>query len=206
MVEDPVDLHRGEDGRLRCWWAQGPAELVRYHDHEWGRGPRDEHGLFERLSLEAFQGGLSWWVVLQRRQALRAAFADFVPGRVAALGQADVDRFLTDPALIRNRGKIEAVIGNARLLLALHAAGTGLGDLTAEVLAEVPPETGSGPPRRRTDVPSATPTSRALASRLRGLGWSFIGPTTAHAYLQAVGWVDDHLAECHARGSAAALR
>jgi len=206
VSQQAADLHRGDDGRLRCWWASGPAELIRYHDEEWGRGPRDEDALFERLCLEAFQSGLSWWIVLQRRDALRASLADLSPGRLARFTDADIERALTDPGVIRHRGKIEAMVANARLLLSLHSEGTGLRRLTEEVLAAVPPQVGHGPPRRRSDVPATTPTSDALSRRLRGLGWRFIGPTTAHAYLQAVGWVDDHLIECHARGPAADLR
>jgi DNA-3-methyladenine glycosylase I len=206
MDGDDTDLHRGEDGRMRCWWATGPGPLVRYHDEEWARGPRDETGLFERLSLEAFQGGLSWWVVLRRRDALRNAFADFVPERVASFDATDVARILGNPGVIRNRAKIEAVIHNAQALLDLHAAGSGLATLTAEVLASAASDEPLAPPRRRSDVPGWTSTSRALAQCLRDLGWSFVGPTTAYAYLQAVGWVDDHLVGCHARGSAEPLR
>lgn len=202
------DLVRGTDGRARCWWAVDHALLESYHDHEWGRGARDETGLFERLSLEAFQAGLSWWLVLQRREALRRAFAAFEPAAVARLTAVDVERILALPGVIRNRAKVEAVIANARVLTGLHAAGTGLAAVTAEVIATAPiPATPR--PRRRADVASSSATSIALARHLRALGWRFVGPVTAYAYLQAAGWIDDHLVGCHvqlAPGPGSALR
>lgn len=190
------DLVRGADGRDRCSWAGPHRDLERYHDLEWGQGPRDETGLFERLSLEALQAGLNWWLVLQRRGTLRQAFAGFDPPTVARFTDADIDRVLTSPGVIRNRAKVAAIAHNARVLDALHARGSGLRALTDEVIDAVPPR-GIARPRRRVDVPSSTPTSDALARRLRGIGWRFIGPVTAYAYLQAAGWVDDHLAGCH---------
>ncbi len=197
-AEPDGDVVVGADGVARCWWAAATPQLARYHDTEWGRGPHDEPGLFERLCLEAFQAGLSWRLVLERRAALRTALDGFEPARLAARDPADVDVLLAAPGMIRNRAKVTAVLANARVLVRLHADGTGLGPLTEEVLAAVPP-----PPRpapvRRTDVPAATATSAALARRLRDAGWRFVGPTTAYAYLQAGGWVDDHLAACAAR-------
>lgn len=200
------DLVRGDDGLLRCWWAGGSTLLERYHDEEWGRGPRDERGLFERLSLEAFQAGLSWRIVLERRTALREALADFDPAAVARLDAAGIDAILDRPGVIRNRAKVAAIVANARVLLDLHAAGSGLRPITDEVLAADVAAAGAieaGPrPSRRTDVPAHTPASDALARRLRAHGWRFVGPTTAYAYLQAAGWVDDHLLGCHARADA----
>jgi len=189
------DLAVGSDGRARCWWATGTL-LERYHDDEWGRGPRHETGLFERLSLEAFQAGLSWRIVLERREALRSAFEGFVPSSVARLNDDDVDRLLSHPGMIRNRAKVVAVVHNARILVALHDSGGGLGALTEDALAAVP-IAAAARPRRRTEVPASTPTSVALAHLLRRAGWCFVGPVTAHAYLQAAGWVDDHLVGCH---------
>jgi DNA-3-methyladenine glycosylase I len=193
------DLVTGPDGRVRCWWAAGSTGLAHYHDHEWGRGSREEHALFERLSLEAFQAGLSWRIVLERRDALREAFAGFDPLAVAAYGAADVERLLGDVRLIRNRAKMAAVVANARLLSVLHAQGVLLKGLTDEALASAA-EGQRPPPRLRTDVPARTVASTALARDLQRRGWRFIGPTTAYAYLQAAGWVDDHLLGCHARG------
>jgi len=199
----PSDLVRGTDGRSRCWWAGGSTLLERYHDEEWARGPRDEQGLFERLCLEAFQAGLSWRIVLERRDALRDAFHGFAPRAVATMGSTGIERVLTLPGTIRNRAKVTAIVANAGRLVALHDRGLGLRRLTDDVVAEVPLDT--APPRRRADVPATTPTSELLARRLRALGWRFVGPTTAYAYLQAVGWVDDHLTGCLARTSAGSV-
>jgi DNA-3-methyladenine glycosylase I len=201
------DLIRGEDGVLRCWWAAPTPGLERYHDQEWARGPRDEPALFERLSLEAFQAGLSWRIVLERRDALREAFAGFDPVRVATFTAHDVDRLLADGRMIRNRAKILAVIQNAGLLGELHARGTLLRDLTDAATTSASRPHGSGQarvpaPRQRTDIPTTSAAAVHLARDLRRLGWRFIGPTTAYAYLQAAGWVDDHLLGCHARGHA----
>lgn len=201
VPQDPdgaADVVVGPDGAARCWWAAATPQLARYHDDEWARGPRDEHGLFERLCLEAFQAGLSWRLVLERRAALRAALDHFRPDLLADRDASDVERLLEAPGMIRNRAKVAAVLTNARVLRRLHAAGGGLGPLTEEVLAVAPaPE--RRPPARRDDVPASTPASEVLARRLRAEGWRFVGPTTAYAYLQAAGWVDDHLVGCHAR-------
>lgn len=202
------DVVLGRDGHARCWWAVDHTLLESYHDHEWGRGARDETSLFERLSLEAFQTGLSWWLVLQRREALRRAFTGFEPAAVSRLTTVDVERILALPGVIRNRAKVAAVIANARVLTGLHAAGSGLAAITAEVIDAVP-ITASPRPRRRADVPSSTVTSVALAHRLRATGLRFVGPVTAYAYLQAAGWIDDHLVGCHvqrAAGQGSALR
>ncbi len=193
------DLVLGSDGRPRCWWAGGSTLLERYHDEEWARGPRDEQGLFERLSLEAFQAGLSWKIVLERRDALRDAFHGFEPTAVAAMSVDDTEDVLARPGTIRNRAKVTAIVANAGLLVALHDRGLGLAQLTEDVVAAVPLD--ATPPQRRADVPATTPASEALAHRLRSLGWRFVGPTTAYAYLQAVGWADDHLTGCVARSA-----
>jgi len=195
--QDAPDLVTGADGLQRCWWAAATPLLEAYHDVEWAQGPRDERSLFERLSLEAFQAGLSWRTVLERRAQLRSAFADFDPATVAALTASDLPRLLAMPGMIRNRAKVAAIVENARILLDLHTAGSDLRTITDEVLAAADP--GRTAPTRRADVPASTEASAALADRLRASGWRFIGPTTAYAYLQAVGWVDDHLVGCHAR-------
>ena len=199
-MTDPTDLIEGEDGLLRCWWAPVTEQMARYHDEEWARGPRDERSLFERLSLEALQAGLSWRIVLERRTALHRAFAGFSPERLAGLPDTEVERILDLPGTIRNRAKVSAIVHNAAVLLDLHAQRSGLRELTEDVLTSHPPAPAE-PPRRRSDVPASTEASTELARRLRGIGWRFVGPTTAHAYLQAVGWVDDHLLGCHARGA-----
>jgi len=198
-LEHAADLIRGDDGALRCWWAAKTPSLAHYHDVEWGRGSRDEAALFERLSLEAFQAGLSWQTVLERRDRLREAFAGFVPEKVALFDASDAARLSADAHIIRNRAKITAVIENARLLCQLHDRGIRLGDVTDDVVARLSGEHPARPPRHRRDVPATTTTSTLLATELRQLGWRFVGPTTAYAYLQAAGWVDDHLIGCHVR-------
>ncbi|MBG6223795.1 DNA-3-methyladenine glycosylase I [Arthrobacter sp. CAN_A2] len=186
----------GSDGRLRCGWAVSSVDYERYHDLEWGRPVRDEAGLFERLSLEAFQSGLSWITILRKRDAFRSAFAHFLPEAVAAFDEHDVERLMADAGIVRNRQKIDATIANARALLALPE-GTTLG----AVLGRHRP--GPGPaPATLADVPAITTESTALARDLRGLGFRFVGPTTAYAMLQATGYVDDHLQDCWIRASA----
>ncbi|WP_127573709.1 DNA-3-methyladenine glycosylase I [Georgenia faecalis] len=186
---------------MRCF-GDGDPLYERYHDEEWGRpladGDDDERALFERISLEAFQSGLSWLVVLRKREAFREAFRGFDPHAVAAFTDDDVDRLLADAGIIRNRAKIEATIANARALLALHDRGETL----AGLLARHAPPPREAPPAAPSQVPSATAESHALAKELRGAGFRFVGPTTAYATMQAVGVVDDHLATCDVRASA----
>ena len=182
----------GPDGLLRCPWALGTADYIGYHDQEWGRPVRSDAGIFERLSLEAFQSGLSWLTILRKRENFRAAFGGFDPQTVAGFGPADEARLLADAGIVRNRAKIRAVIGNARAALDVP------GGLAAFVwrYAQAP-----GPaPITLADVPAATPESRACARELRKLGFSFVGPVTVYAALQACGVVDDHLADCFRRG------
>jgi DNA-3-methyladenine glycosylase I len=184
----------GPDGLLRCPWALSAPEYVVYHDTEWGRPIRDTVGLFERISLEAFQSGLSWLTILRKREAFRAAFAGFDPEAVARFGPADVERLLTDAGIVRNRRKIEATVRNARAVLALERP---LGDLIWSHRPEPAP-----PPGRLADLPAVSAESAALAKALKKAGFVFLGPTTVYALMQACGLVDDHLAGCHARGAA----
>ncbi|MDQ0735612.1 DNA-3-methyladenine glycosylase I [Arthrobacter agilis] len=183
----------GSDGRLRCGWALASADYERYHDEEWGRPVRGEAALFERLSLEAFQSGLSWITILRKRDAFRRAFAGFDPTAVAEFGADDVGRLMTDTGIVRNRQKIDATIANARALLALPA-GTTLGSVLE---SHRPPPRPA--PAELADVPAITPESTALARELKRLGFRFVGPTTAYAMLQATGYVDDHLRDCWVR-------
>jgi len=188
-------LAPGPDGEPRCRWAVSTPEYVRYHDEEWGRPVRDDRGLYERLCLEAFQSGLSWLTILRKREAFRAAFAGFDPAAVAAFGDADVARLMTDARIVRNRAKIDAAIANARAAEALRAAGESLGELIwafAPAVREAP--------RTRADVPAVTPESTVLAKELKRRGFRFVGPTTAYALMQACGLVNDHLTGCAARG------
>jgi len=182
----------GPDGRPRCPWGISTPDYVAYHDDEWGRPVRDDRGMYERLSLEAFQSGLSWITILRKRAAFRAAFAGFDPTVVAGFGEDDVERLLSDTGIVRNRAKILATIGNARAALALPA---GLAALTWSYA----PSAQAVAPRSAADVPATTPDSVALARGLRSHGFRFVGPTTAYALMQAVGMVDDHLVGCVAR-------
>jgi DNA-3-methyladenine glycosylase I len=179
----------GADGRLRCGWAGSAPEYVAYHDHEWGREVRDDRGLFERLSLEAFQSGLAWITILRKREAFRAAFAGFEVEAVARFDEQDVARLLADAGIVRNRAKIEATVANARAALALDVP---LGTLLWSFAPDPPPPA----PRRLSEVPATTAESVAMARELKRRGFRFVGPTTAYALMQATGMVDDHLARC----------
>ena len=182
----------GPDGMLRCPWAVGTPDYLPYHDQEWGVPVTDDRGVFERLSLEAFQSGLSWLTILRKRENFRAAFAGFDPAAVAAFGAADIDRLLSDAGIVRNRAKISAVIGNARAALAVPG---GLAALVWRYAAAAPP------PVTMADVPAWTPGSAACARELRRLGFTFTGPVTVYAALQACGIDNDHLAGCFRRGA-----
>nr|WP_093508052.1 DNA-3-methyladenine glycosylase I [Streptomyces sp. Ag109_O5-10] len=186
----------GPDGRLRCPWALSTPDYVSYHDDEWGRPVHGDDALYERLSLEAFQSGLSWITILRRRPGFRAAFADFRIEKVAAFGDEDRDRLLADPGIIRNRSKIDATMANAKIL-----AEWGPGELDALIWSHAP-EPGTRPaPKTIADVQAVTPESTALSKALKKRGLRFIGPTTAYALMQACGLVDDHLETCVARKS-----
>ena len=178
---------------LRCFGADDPLYRA-YHDDEWGRPVRDERGLFERLSLEAFQSGLAWITILRKRDSFRAAFANFEPEAVAAFDTDDVARLLADVGIVRNRLKVEATINNARAVLGLRDAGTSL----PELVWSHRPDSARPAPAGWGDVPALTPESTALAKALKREGFRFVGPTTAYALMQATGMVDDHAAECFA--------
>lgn len=190
-MDDLSTARPGPDGLLRCPWSIEGAELDRhYHDTEWGHAVTDEQGLYERLMLEANQSGLSWSLILRRRPGMREAYAGFDPDAVARFGDADVARLLADARVIRNRRKVEAAITNARAVVALREHG-GLPDL----LWSFQPEAGPAP-RTVGEVPSTTPESIACAKALKKAGFVFVGPTTCHAMMEAVGMVNDHLADC----------
>jgi DNA-3-methyladenine glycosylase I len=190
MLTCMTDLVRGEDGVTRCRWAGADPQYLAYHDEEWGRPMRGDDALFEMLTLEGFQAGLSWLTILRKREAFKAAFAGFRIARVAAFDEPDVERLLGDARIVRNRAKIEAAIGNARA--ARELGGNGL----TELLWSYAP-----PPRKRrlrsfAEVPAETPESKALSKELKGRGFRFVGPTIVYAFMQAIGMVDDHLAGC----------
>ncbi len=178
------------DPRIRCDWAvAGP--LQDYHDDEWGRPLRGRSAMLERMTLEAFQSGLSWLIILRKRESFRRAFARFDIETVAGYGDADVQRLLADPGIVRNRAKIDATIANARVAADL--------DLSELLWSYAPP---SRPrPANGADVPTMSPESTAMARDLKRRGFRFIGPTTAYALMQATGMVDDHLADCWVPGA-----
>lgn len=175
---------------FRCFGGTDPLYAA-YHDDEWAVPVHEEHALYERISLEAFQSGLAWITILRKRPAFRAAFADFDPAVVAAFGDDDVARLMADEGIVRNRAKIESTIANARALQQLHASGRTLDEVLWSYAPEPRPR-----PRTWAEVPGRTVASAALAKELKSLGFRFVGPTTAYAAMQACGIVDDHLADC----------
>ena len=180
----------------RAAWAEQDPLLTEYYDTEWGMPVTDDPGVFERLSLEAFQSGLSWLTILKKREAFRDAFAGFEPQRVAAFGERDVARLLADPGIVRNTRKIEATISNARATLALAEAGeTTLAELVWAAMPERSPA-----PVTDAEVPTTSRESQALAKELKRRGFSFVGPTTMYALMSAIGIVDIHLVSSHRRG------
>ena len=185
----------GEDGRARPAWASVDPLLRDYYDTEWGMPVRDERGIFERISLEAFQAGLSWATILRKRPAFRAAFDDFDPDTVAGYGPEDEERLLGDPGIVRNGAKITATIRNARATVKLRDKG-GLADFVWSFRPEDTPR-----PRRIGDIPTRSPESEALAKALRKQGFVFVGPTTMFALMEAIGIVDTHLMGSYRRGA-----
>jgi DNA-3-methyladenine glycosylase I len=181
-------LVAGEDGLLRCFWGASTPDYAAYHDTEWGRPVRTDDGLFERMTLEAFQSGLAWITILRKRPAFRAAFAGFEIGRVAAFGEADAARLMADAGIVRNRMKVEAALHNARVAADLEEG------LAALLWSFAPPRRPR--PASRVEVPALTPESTAMSKALKKRGFKFVGPTTAYALMQATGMVDDHIAGC----------
>lgn len=184
-----TDVRLGADGRARCAWVGDDPEYSRYHDEEWGVPLHGDRALFEKMSLEGFQAGLSWITILRKRPRFREVFAGFEPEAVAAFGDDDVARLMTDAGIIRNRAKIEATISNARLLLDF-----GPGELDAFMWSFAPPS--HRRPVRFAEVPATTPESDALSKALRKRGFRFVGPTTMYALMQSAGMVDDHVEGC----------
>lgn len=182
----------GVDGRPRCWWGQEPEIYRSYHDEEWGHPTTDDTLLFEKICLEGFQAGLSWLTILRKRDNFRSAFAGFAPEVVAGFDDDDVTRLLGDAGIVRHEGKIRSAINNA--IRAVEMKQTEGSLATYFWTWAVRPE--GDPP---TVIPSVTPTSTAVAKDLKKRGWSFVGPTTVYAFMQAVGLVNDHLAGCHVR-------
>lgn len=189
------DLVVGPDGLARPAWAVSDPLLREYYDSEWGMPVRDERGLFERLSLEAFQSGLSWLTILRKREGFRQAFRDFQPEVVSRFAADDVERLMNDSAIVRNKLKITATIDNARATMRLRSDG-GLADLIWSFRPSTTPA-----PRTLAEVPTVSAESRALAKELRARGFRFVGPTTMYALMEAVGIVDTHLVGSWRRGS-----
>jgi len=198
-------LFQAEDGAWRCAWCAATPLYRRYHDAEWGLPVTDDRRLFEKLCLEGFQAGLAWITILNKRPAFRRAFAGFDAERVAAYGPKDVARLLGDAGIVRHRGKIESTVNNARRLLELKRE---FGSLAAYVWG-FEPKPASRPKRlthAKLKAMTTSPESIALSKDLKRRGWTFVGPTTVYAFMQAMGLVNDHLEGCHAREEALALR
>jgi DNA-3-methyladenine glycosylase I len=185
----------GEDGLARPPWAAVDPLLREYYDTEWGLPIRDEQGLYERICLEGFQAGLSWATILRKRPAFRQAFHGFQPDVVATFTEADVDRLLQNPGIVRNRLKVRAAITNAHATIALRDQG-GLVDFVWQFQPRATPQ-----PVTHVDIPTQSPESVALSKALRKQGFSFVGPTTMFALMEAIGMVDTHLLDSHRRGS-----
>ncbi len=188
------DILVGDDGVARCAWAGADAEYRRYHDEEWGRPLHGDRALFEKLSLEGFQAGLSWITILRKRPAFRAAFDGFEPAAVAGFSGDDVARLMADAGIVRNRAKIEATIANARLVAEMDA-----GELDA-LMWSFAPQRQRPRPASLAEVPATTPESDALSRELRRRGFRFVGPTTMYALMQSAGMVDDHVTGCWRAG------
>jgi DNA-3-methyladenine glycosylase I len=204
-VKLPAGLFAAEDGLARCSWCAASPAYRDYHDQEWGFPVTDERRLFEKLCLEGFQAGLSWLTILNKRESFRAAFANFDAERVARFGPKDVERLLADAGIVRHRGKIESTINNAQRLLELRAE---FGSLVGYAWAFEPGA--KARPRRVTHAAlramTTSVTSIAMSKDLKKRGWTFVGPTTVYAFMQAMGLVNDHIEGCHVRERALAAR
>ena len=199
-----VTTIEGADGVVRCGWVGRDPEYLRYHDEEWGVPLHGDRRLFEKLSLEGFQAGLSWITILKRRPTFRQAFADFDPSAIAAFDADDIERLMADPGIIRNRLKIDATLSNASALLALEAE-KGADALDEVIWSFAPPRRDeSERPKELGDLPATTAESTALSKALKKLGFRFVGPTTMYALMQSAGLVDDHLVGCFRAGAAPA--
>jgi DNA-3-methyladenine glycosylase I len=185
----------GEDGKARCFWCASAKDYRDYHDHEWGRPVHDDRRLFEKICLEGFQSGLSWLTILRKRDNFRRAFADFDYHKVSKFGEKEVERLLQNAGLVRHRKKIESTVNNAARAVELERE---FGSLSEFFWQFVPPRSERPEELTRESLRtlSRTPTSQRLSTELKKRGWSFIGPTTAYAFMQAMGLVNDHMAGC----------
>ena len=198
-------LGPGPDGRPRCFWGVSTPDYVHYHDTEWGFPVRDDRRLFEKLCLEGFQAGLSWLTILNKREAFRAGFANFEAEQVARFDAADVARLLADAGIVRHRGKIESTVNNAKRVIELRGE---FGSLAAYAWSHEP--AARSRPERITlaalRANTTSPESVAMSKDLKKRGWSFVGPTTVYAFMQAMGLVNDHIEGCHVRAAALEAR
>lgn len=181
------------DGRTRCAWCGSDPLYVHYHDTDWGRAERDPRALYEKLVLDGFQAGLAWITILRKREAFRAAFEGFDPERIAAYGEADVARLMGNAGIVRSRAKIEGAVKSARAYLAMRDRGEDFSDYLWGFVDGAPVVNRW---RARGEVPVSTPVSEALSKDLKRRGFTFCGPVIVYAFMQAVGMVDDHMAEC----------
>ncbi len=193
-----ADLERGDDDVARCWWGTSTPRYRTYHDEEWGRPVVDDHRLFEKICLEGFQAGLSWLTILNKRDAFRRAFVDFDFERVARFNSRSVDRLVADASIVRHRGKIESTVNNARRARELV---TENGSLAAFFWQFEPPPKERPKRLSRAKIPAKTETSTRLSKELKKRGWTFVGPTTMYAFMQAMGLVNDHLPGCDAHAA-----
>ena len=194
----PEGLVRGHDGAVRCWWPGDHPDYVRYHDLEWGRPVHDDRRLFEKICLEGFQSGLSWLTILRKREHFRRAFADFDYREVARFGEREVARLLGDEGIVRHRGKIESTINNAARAIELEAEADSLQAFFRRWIPD-PASRPTALTRSAVASMSKTPESTALSKELKRRGWSYVGPTTVYAFMQACGLVNDHLDGCVVR-------
>ncbi len=189
-------LKEGDDGIVRCWWGGATPDYCAYHDEEWGRPVHDGHRLFEKICLEGFQAGLSWLTILRKREGFRRAFKDFNFHKVARFNARSVERLVKDASIVRHRGKIESTINNAKRALELDDEHGSL----AAYFWQFEPAAKTRPKRvSKGTIVSVTPESTALSKDLKKRGWSFVGPTTCYAFMQAMGMVNDHLDGCSMR-------
>ena len=205
MTATTTGLVRGDDGLARCWWGASAPDYAAYHDAEWGRPVTGDHRLFEKICLEGFQAGLSWLTILRKRASFRRGFANFDYAKVARFTGRDVARLLRDAGIVRHRGKIESTINNAKLALDFQESHGSL----AAYFWGFEPDPVSRPKRLTREVlmtMATSPESVALSKDLKKRGWSFVGPTTMYAFMQAMGLVNDHLHGCHCRLDAAMAR
>ena len=196
-----MSLESGSDGALRCAWGAGDPVYEAYHDTEWGRPVVDDDRLFEKLVLEGFQAGLAWITILRKRDRFRDVFKGFSIDAVAGMGPEDVERLLGDAGIVRHRGKIEAAISNATAAAELVAAEGSLANFVWSYMPAHRPA-----PQSYDDIPAITPGSTALSKELKRRGWTYVGPTTVYAFMQAMGLVNDHLEGCETREMALARR